>query len=132
MSDVDLPALRQLHRLIGRLGAQLNLAATLQTVVDGVVEGLGFQVAVVNLVHDDGTVEVVSVAGSDEAREALLGESGDLTNWERSLERAEHWGALRFEGPEAAQDDGIPTWIPDLPVTSDEDAWHPLDALYAP
>jgi hypothetical protein len=55
---VALSALRNLQRLIARLNRPTDLPGTLQSVGDGVVEGLGFGVAVVNLVRSDGRLEV--------------------------------------------------------------------------
>ena len=132
MTQVSLDALRNVQRLIGRLNAGADLAATLRAVVDGVVEGLGFGVAVVNLVHDDGTVEVVSVAGPQDVSDTLLGSRSSLVSWEKAFARSHLWGALRYEPHELADEDDLPTWVPDLPVVDDPDAWHPLDALYSP
>lgn len=131
-TGVNLEALRTLQRLIGRLNAGPDLATTLRAVVDGVVEGLGFGVAAVSLVHDDGTVEVVSVAGPPEVGEALLGNRSRLAAWQTVIARSEPWGALRFESHELAADELLPSWVPDIPVRDDADAWHPEDALYAP
>src|SRR4051794_1262911 len=133
MSPLNLSALRDLQRLILRVNAGTDLHTTLQAVVDGVVEGLGFEVAVVNLVHDPDFVQVVAVAGPDEVTAALLGEVGTMQDWDRALEVAEEWGALRFVHHDAfVEDEGLPTWVPDLEVSDEPDAWHPLDALFAP
>ncbi len=132
MTEVSLDALRNVQRLIGRLNAGADLAATLRAVVDGVVEGLGFGVAVVSLVHDDRTVEVVTVAGPQEVSDTLLGSRSPLSAWEKAFTRSYAWGALRYEPHELAEEDDLPSWVPDLPVVDDPDAWHPLDALFAP
>jgi diguanylate cyclase (GGDEF)-like protein/PAS domain S-box-containing protein len=133
VGDVSLSALRNLQQLILRLNTGSDLNATLQAVVDGVVEGLGFQVAVVNLVHDPEFVQVVAVAGSDEATSALLGEVGTIASWDRALEVAQVWGGLRFVGHDVFTEDAdLPTWVPDVPVGDGPDSWHPLDALFAP
>lgn len=132
MTEVSLEALRNVQRLIGRLNAGTGLAATLRAVVDGVVEGLGFGVAVVSLVHDDRTVEVVMVAGPQEVSDTLLGSRSPLASWEKAFERSLPWGALRYEPHSLADEDDLPSWVPDGPVVDDPDAWHPLDALFAP
>ncbi len=132
MSDVSLPAMRELQRLILRLSAGSDLQSTLRAVVDGVVEGLGFGVAVVNLVQDDGNVEVVTVAGPAEASEALLGQSSDLATWQAEIERAKPLGQLRYLAFTEPDNEAITSWVPDIPVSDDPDAWHPLDALFAP
>ena len=132
MAHVSIAALRDVQRLIVRLNAGSDLAVTLRAVVDGVVEGLGFEVAVVSLVHDDRTVEAVAVAGPQDVSDTLLGRRTPLDKWERAFARSQAWGALRFEPHEMADLDDIPSWVPDLPVVDDPSAWHPLDALYAP
>jgi len=141
VTQISLPALRDLQRLILRLNAGTDLHSTLQAVVDGVVEGLGFGVAVVNLVHDLDFVQVVAVAGSEEATKALLGEAGTIADWEAEFAVAEHWGGLRFVGHGAVSEGTpLPTWVPDLPPhtaggaagDATGDAWHQLDALFAP
>jgi diguanylate cyclase (GGDEF)-like protein/PAS domain S-box-containing protein len=133
VSDLSLLALRDMQRLILRVNGGRDLATTLQAVVDGVVEGLGFGVAVVNLVHDADFVQVVAVAGSDEATATLLGETGTLAGWEKALSVADEWGGLRFVPHDRfAEDDDLPSWVPDIPVSTDPDAWHPMDALFRP
>ena len=133
MSDLSLPAIRDLQRLILRVNGGLDLATTLQAVADGVVEGLGFGVAVVNLVHDADFVQVVAVAGSEEATAVLLGETGTLAGWEKALAVADEWGGLRFVPHDRfADDDDLPSWVPDIPVSTDPEAWHPMDALFRP
>jgi diguanylate cyclase (GGDEF)-like protein/PAS domain S-box-containing protein len=132
MAQVSIAALRDVQRLIVRLNAGSDLAATLRAVVDGVVEGLGFEVAVVSLVHDDRTVEAVAIAGPQDVSDTLLGRRTPLDKWERAFARSHAWGALRYEPHELADLDDIPSWVPDVPAVDDPDAWHPLDALYAP
>lgn len=130
---VGLAALRDLQRLIARLNRTTDLPQTLQSVVDGVVEGLGFGAAVVNLVRNDGRLEVVAAAGSEEARAALLGQVAERRVWDSVLAAAETWGALRYLSHEAfPAAEALPAWIPAGPASSDPVAWHPLDALFAP
>ncbi|MBA3233931.1 MAG: diguanylate cyclase [Propionibacteriales bacterium] len=133
MTGLTLSTLRDLQRLILRVNAGPDLDTTLKAVVDGVVEGLGFGVAVVNLVRDDDTVEVVAVAGSDDATRALLGGVGTVNDWHQALAVADEHGGVRFVPHDRfIEDEGLPTWVPDLPVSDDPDDWHPLDALFAP
>ena len=132
MSEVTLPAMRELQRLILRLNADPDLTTTLRAVVDGVVEGLGFGVAVVNLVLDDGVVEVVTVAGPPAVSAALLGSSSDLATWQDEIDRSQAWGSLRFLPFTEPDLSGLVSWIPDTPVSDDPNAWHPLDTLFAP
>ncbi|MGZ4589989.1 MAG: diguanylate cyclase domain-containing protein [Actinomycetes bacterium] len=133
MSDLSLPALRDLQRLILRINAGTDLETTLQAVVDGVVQNLGFEVAVANLVHDADLVQVVAVAGPDDVTQALLGKTSTPADWQAALAVADEWGNLRFVPHDRfTPDDRLPTWVPDLPVSADPEAWHPLDALFAP
>ncbi|KWW98059.1 hypothetical protein TH66_22425 [Carbonactinospora thermoautotrophica] len=127
-----LAALRLLYRVAADLNAVRDLTATLQAVADAVVSSLGFGIAVVNVVRPDGDLEVAAVAGSEESRQALSGRVGSRADWERLLASGEGWGSLRFI-PEGSVDPGdIPSYIPDLPVVDEPDAWHPLDVLLAP
>lgn len=132
---VRMSALRRLYELIGRLNVGRSLPDVLQSVVDGVVEGLGFGVAVVNLVHADGSFEVFAVAGSDDARSELLGCRSPSGAYDSEFAVAEHWGRLRFVAHDRVPDDAITGWIPPAdagPAVEGPDAWHPWDALFAP
>lgn len=129
---VTLAALRRLYEVSARMAAGRSLAETLQAVVDGVVKGLGFGIAVLNLRHPDGKFEVIAVAGSPEARAALLGTVSAADVFDAEFALADSWGRLRFV-PHERLPEGIPHgWVPDLPVSDAPDAWHPLDALFAP
>jgi diguanylate cyclase (GGDEF)-like protein/PAS domain S-box-containing protein len=129
---VTVAALRRLYEVSARMAAGRSLSETLQAVVDGVVNGLGFGIAVLNLRHPDGKFEVIAVAGSPEARAALLGtvSAADIFDGEFAL--ADSWGRLRFVPHERLPEGDPVGWVPDLPVSDDPDAWHPLDALFAP
>ena len=117
---MSLAALRDLQRLIVRLNQSTDLPRTLQRVVDGVVEGLGFGAAVVNLVRSDGRLEVVAAAGSDEVAGALLGKVGERADWDAALAAAQTWGALRYLPHDAWQAaETLPGWVPDAPVLED-------------
>ncbi len=132
--DEQLAALRALHRITKQVHQSLDLAATLDAVARGVVQVAGFGVAVVNLARLGDTFEVVSVAGDEGARTALLGTFETTQRWQQLLGRSRRIGNLCFidhrHGTALSED--IFTWIPDLEPSQDEDAWHPLDALFAP
>lgn len=132
---VRMSGLRRLYGLIGRVNGGRSLPEVLQSVVDGVVEGLGFGVAVVNLVHSDRSFEVVAVAGSDDARAVLLGTCSPSGAFDSEFAVAEAWGGLRFVPHDRIPDDAITGWIPPVDAVAsvdDPDAWHPWDALFAP
>ena len=116
-----------------RVGGSLDLQRTLDQVVSAVVELLGFDIAVLNLKAVDGSFEVVSVAGPTETREQLLGTKQGMTAWSTLLDAARPMGSLRFLNHEqAAAMSQMFSWIPDLEVSDDPGAWHPMDALFAP
>ncbi|MEP6760369.1 MAG: diguanylate cyclase [Sporichthyaceae bacterium] len=135
---IGLSGLRQLYELIGALNHERSLDATLTRVVEGVVAGLGFGVAAVNVVQPDGSFETVAVAGSDDARQTLLGARAPANAFDVEFAVAEHWGSLRFV-PHDRLPEGVATgWVPPadaVATTSSADgsiAWHPMDALFAP
>jgi diguanylate cyclase (GGDEF)-like protein/PAS domain S-box-containing protein len=137
MSDLQrqLDGLRALYGLIGKINAGRTLASTLQAVVDGVVAGLDFAVAAVSYVHADGTFEVVAVAGSEEARGQLLGSRLPAHAFDAEFAVAERWGRLRFVSHDRMPETVAESWVPSasaLTGPDKADAWHPLDALFAP
>ena len=140
MSEVviGLAGLRQLYELIGALNHERSLDATLTRVVEGVVAGLGFGVAAVNVVQPDGSFETVAVAGSDDARETLLGSRAPADAFDVEFALAEHWGSLRFVPHDRLPEGAATGWVPPaeaVVIASAVDgsiAWHPMDALFAP
>lgn len=136
MSEQDVgvrwPTIRRLYDLTASLNRQQSLPETLQAVVDGVVAGCGFGVAVVNILTDDGTFETVAVAGPDEVREMLLGRRNPPSMFADEFAVAEEWGALRFVPYDRIDPETVVGWIPDTEISDDPESWHPLNALYAP
>ncbi|MFE4536405.1 diguanylate cyclase CdgB [Streptomyces scopuliridis] len=132
---VRLATLRQLHEAVAGLNTARSLADTLQTVADGVVSGLGYQLACVNIVQADGDLVVAAFAGSPAAEALITGRVGSRASWERRLLMGESWGELRFiphtEGWVLLEDD-VPQWYTEGPDPRFEDEWHPQDRLYAP
>ncbi|MFG2784503.1 diguanylate cyclase CdgB [Streptomyces prunicolor] len=132
---VRLATLRQLHTVMADMNTARSLADTLQTVADGVVKGLGYELACVNLVRPDGDLVVAAFAGNSAAESLITGRVGSRTSWERRLGMGESWGDLRFiphtEGWVLDEDD-VPQWYTDGPAPRFEDEWHPSDRLFAP
>ncbi|MFG3498659.1 diguanylate cyclase CdgB [Streptomyces sp. NPDC047928] len=132
---VRLATLRQLHQVVATLNTARSLADTLQTVADGVINGLGYELACVNLVRPDGDLVVAAFAGSSAAEALITGRVGSRVSWERRLHMGEAWGDLRFiphtEGWVLIEDD-VPQWHTEGPEPRFEDEWHPRDRLYAP
>ncbi|GHA25057.1 diguanylate cyclase [Streptomyces tauricus] len=132
---VRLATLRQLHTVMADMNTARSLADTLQTVADGVVNGLGYELACVNLVRPDGDLVVAALAGNSAAEALITGRTGSRESWERRLNMGEAWGDLRFiphtEGWVLDEDD-VPQWYTDGPEPRFEDEWHPADRLFAP
>ncbi|SEC84922.1 diguanylate cyclase CdgB [Streptomyces sp. TLI_105] len=132
---VRLSTLRQLHQVVADLNTARSLADTLQTVADGVVAGLNYELACVNLVRPDGDLVVAAFAGSSAAEALITGRVGSRSSWDRRLSMGVAWGDLRFiphtEGWVLMEDD-VPQWHTDGPAPRFEDEWHPHDRLYAP
>jgi GAF domain-containing protein len=96
---------------------------------------LGFGTVVVNLhrpAWDD--FETVVVVGSDEAREALLGQTSGAADWTPLLDpRFERRGAYLIEdGAYDWSQDRLTTWVPPARASVEPDAWSPEDALFVP
>ncbi|WP_299535551.1 diguanylate cyclase CdgB [uncultured Streptomyces sp.] len=132
---VRLATMRQLHQAVAELNRARSLADTLQTVADGIVSGLGYELGCVNLVQPDGHLVVAAFAGNDAAESLISGRVGSREAWERRLGMGEAWGELRFiphtEGW-VLLDDDVPQWHTEGPEPRFEDEWHSLDRLYAP
>lgn len=132
---VRLATLRKLHHSMAELNTGRSLADTLQTVADGIVKGLDFELAAVNLVQPDGDLVVAAVAGSEGAEAMMAGRTGSRAAWERRLAMGERWGELRFIPYTEAWvllDDDVPQWHTAGPAPRYPDEWHPMDVLLAP
>jgi PAS domain S-box-containing protein len=107
------------------------LAAIARTVSDS----LAFRTVVINLYRREWDDFVVTtVFGSDEAREALLGQVRQVSDWESLLDqRFLQRGAYLVPNGEFDWSEHQ-AFTPDLPapVGDDPNAWHPEDALFAP
>ncbi|WP_405938004.1 diguanylate cyclase CdgB [Streptomyces sp. NBC_00726] len=132
---VRLATMRQLHQAVADLNTARSLADTLQTVADGIVANLGYELACVNLVRPDGDLVVAALAGNHAAEALITGRVGSRASWERRLLMGEAWDGLRFiphtEGW-VLLDDDVPQWHTEGPEPRFEDEWHPQDRLYAP
>ncbi|WP_406496238.1 diguanylate cyclase CdgB [Streptomyces sp. NBC_00846] len=132
---VRLATMRQLHQAVADLNTARSLADTLQTVADGIVAGLGYGLACVNLVRPDGDLVVAAFAGSSAAEALITGRVGSRGSWERRLSMGEAWDELRFiphTDGWVLLDDDVPQWHTEGPEPRFEDEWHPEDRLYAP
>lgn len=114
--------------------APADLTHLLQQVSDTIVESLGFEIAVVNIVVDDSALLVAAVTGPDEVREMLLHRRQGMEGWRKLYAASEPWGHLRFLDHSKSLEDpaDILTYIPDIASSDDPDSWHAEDALFAP
>ncbi|MFF5013818.1 diguanylate cyclase CdgB [Streptomyces sp. NPDC001165] len=132
---VRLASLRQLHQVMADMNTARSLADTLQTVSDGAVNALGYEMACVNLVRPDGDLVVAAFSGNPAAEALITGRVGSRESWLRRLSMGEQWGDLVFiphtEGW-VLDDDDVPQWYTDGPAPRFEDEWHPSDRLFAP
>ncbi|GAA1158066.1 HAMP domain-containing sensor histidine kinase [Nocardioides aquiterrae] len=106
----------------------------LQLIAEGVTKVAGFGIAAISVVRSDGKLEVMAVAGSDEAGESLQGRRTPIDQLSRELDKADDWGLFRFV-PHERLDPGVFEqwgWVPDIEPIDAPDAWHPLDLLTAP
>ncbi|MFF7982234.1 diguanylate cyclase CdgB [Streptomyces sp. NPDC007901] len=133
---VRLASLRQLHQVMADMNTARSLADTLQTVADGVITALNYEMACINLVRPaEGDLVVAAFAGNSAAEALITGRVGSRESWERRLNMGERWGDLVFiphtEGW-VLDDDDVPQWYTDGPAPRFEDEWHPSDRLFAP
>ena len=104
----------------------------LEEIAQGVVEGLGYGVAAISRLEGDILV-VTAVGGPEELREQLVGRRTPARLILEEFRMADHWGILRFLPHERLPSETAESlWVPDLEISDDPEAWHPLDALYAP
>lgn len=106
----------------------------LELIAEGVTQLAGFGIAAISVARDDGKLEVMAVAGSDQARRELQGRRTPIDQLLTEIEKADDWGLFRFV-PHERLDPSVGDawgWVPDVEPISGPDAWHPLDLLIAP
>jgi hypothetical protein len=131
-------ALRRLSALMSRASAAQRVQDLLHVIAEGAADVVGFQVAAISLAGSDGALEVVAVAGDEDARRQLIGRRTPVPDLETEFKLAERWGELLFIPHERATASAVGGWVAAdwRPVHDDEAAgtpeWHPEDALLAP
>ena len=101
----------------------------LQVLVEGVATLAGFEQSAITL-RRDGHFEVVAAAG---VADGFVGTMVPAEVYEDELAIAEEWGAWRFVHHDDAREDALGySHIPDITPLEGDDAWHPLDRLFAP
>jgi len=126
-----LRGLLEVTRLV-RTGEELP--ELLSAIARAVSDSLAFRTVVINLYRREWDDFVVTtVYGSDEAREALLGQVRQVSDWEPLLDaRFLQRGAYLLPYGEFDWSGHLDAFTPDLPVSDDPNAWHPDDALFIP
>jgi diguanylate cyclase (GGDEF)-like protein len=127
--------LRGLLEVTRLLRAEEDLESLLSACARTVSESLGYGTAVITLYRpafDD--FEVVSVHGSDDARQVLMGAVRLWDDWAPLLdERFNRQGAYLIEHDSFDWETVEQTsFIPQFEPSDEPDAWHPEDALIVP
>ena len=105
----------------------------LAVIAEGITQLAGFDVAAVSVVRDSQHMQVMAVAGNDEARDILLGTFTPIARLMEELEHAEDWGMFQFVPHENLDPESESWgWVPDLEPASGANAWDPMDLLVAP
>ena len=124
--------IRRLYELMLRVNSSTDLSEVLDEIARGVVEVLGSGIAAIARLEGEAFV-MTTVAGSEEVREQIIGRRTPVASIFNEFAQADEWGVLRFvphdRMPDALEESA---WVPDFEPDSGPDAWHPLDALYAP
>lgn len=126
--------LRPVYEVMRSISLGADARSVLEAVAHGVSDAVGFEVAAISQLTGDSHLEIVAVAGSSEAHDALIGTRTTLTELEEELSLADQWGSLLFI-PAERLDPTAPTgWIPTLTgtVTTGPDRWRPEDTLRCP
>ncbi len=124
--------IRRLYELMLRVNSSTDLSEVLDEIARGVVEVLGYGIAAIARLEGE-TFVMTTVAGPEEVREQIIGRRTPVASIFNEFAQADEWGVLRFvphdRMPDALEESA---WVPDFEPTAGADAWHPLDALYAP
>ncbi|HTW15014.1 MAG TPA: HAMP domain-containing sensor histidine kinase [Nocardioides sp.] len=105
----------------------------LQLIAEGITAIAGWGVAAISVVRDDGQMQVMAVAGNEDARRQLEGSRTPIEGLLAELEKADDWGLLKFVPHERLDlGEGEWGWVPDIEPLDVPDAWHPMDLLVAP
>jgi signal transduction histidine kinase len=115
-----------------RVNSSTDLSEVLDEIARGVVEVLGYGIAAIARLEGE-TFVMTTVAGPEEVREQIIGRRTPVASIFNEFAAADEWGVLRFV-PHGRMPDELEAaaWVPEFQPDAAPDAWHPLDALYAP
>jgi signal transduction histidine kinase len=124
--------IRRLYELMLRVNSSTDLSEVLDEIARGVVEVLGYGIAAIARL-DGETFVMTTVAGPEEVRSQIIGRRTPVASIFNEFAAADEWGVLRFV-PHGRMPDELEAaaWVPEFEPELAPDAWHPLDALYAP
>jgi len=135
MTSTDAPrpdGVRKLYELMRRVNSSGDTLDVLEEVARGVVEVLGFGVAAIARLEGD-TLVMTTVAGPEDVRSQIIGRRTPVSVILNEFAQADEWGILRYVPHGRLPDEVMgAAWIPEFEPGAEDDAWHPLDALYAP
>ncbi len=125
--------LRGLLEVSRRVRDEHDLTRLVDQIAATISESLGFRTVAINLYRPaEGDFRVTTVHGSDAARAALLGQTSAVETWTSLLaERFLRRGAYLIPHGEGDWG-GVLSHVPELPLGTDPEAWHPEDALLVP
>lgn len=108
------------------------LVETLELVAEGLAQDMGFGLVVISTLDDDEMLTRAAVAGV-RAEPDLRGHRYPASELERELRRSDVWGRWRFVPHDRIPPDEMSEdYVPVMPVVDADDAWHPMDLLFAP
>jgi diguanylate cyclase (GGDEF)-like protein len=131
----DVARLTGLLEVTRLVRSEQDLGALLPAIAAAVSEALGYRTVVISVYRpawNDFRVETVH--GSDDGREALLGQERTWIDWEPLFDLDfERQGCffLPWDKFDWSTDTTI-SFVPDIEVPDAPDAWHPEDALFVP
>ncbi|WP_341924097.1 GAF domain-containing sensor histidine kinase [Nocardioides psychrotolerans] len=128
--------LRPIYAIMRRINTGADVQSVLEAIAEGVAQAVGFEVAAISYLTRDLELEVVTVAGSTDARDQLVGSRVPLAEMEQELALAEPLGSLLFIPAERFADVPTTGWIPAVDPSTDAshagDRWRPEDTLRSP
>ena len=101
----------------------------LQVLVEGVATLAGFEQSAITLRRSQDFVILVAAGVPD----GFAGTRLPLSAMQAEMDRADDWGVWKFVHHDHLSDEVLPySYVPDVVPLDVEDAWHPLDKLFAP
>jgi diguanylate cyclase (GGDEF)-like protein len=131
----DIARLTGLLEVTRLVRSEQSLGALLPAIAAAVSEAMGFGTVVISVYRNAwNDFRVETVHGSDEGRETLLGQERTWMEWEPLFDlNFEREGCffLPWDKFDWSWDKTV-SFVPDIEVADDPDAWHPEDALFVP